>query len=208
MSLLRRGDQVVVAVGEDREPPAVLAQSRQRRADIVEDGHVRPSADEGLVAVAREVDPHLIRGAAQALAQHLPVGRRRPLGLELQLVHVVGGQHLRRPRAGGRLHRLPHPGPPVDQRPVAVERHPFLARHRISDPIVASVFPMLDHLTIRVTDRTASERFYATVLPHARHRQAQPGRDVLGMAGLLDRRCRWREASDSPTAHRVRRALA
>ena len=38
------GDQVVVAVGEDRELPAGVAERRERRADVVEHGHAGPCA--------------------------------------------------------------------------------------------------------------------------------------------------------------------
>ena len=76
--------------------------------------------------------PTCVGRAPQALVQHVPIGVRRSLGLEDQLLRVVGVEHLAGALPRDRLRRVAHAGPPVDQRPVAVERHPAVGRPRLS----------------------------------------------------------------------------
>ena len=125
------GDQVVVAVGEDREPPAGVAQllpapgPTSSNTGIVVQVRTKASSPSPL-----ELDPERVGRPPQPLGQDMPIGVRRALRLEDQLLLVVGVEQFAGalPRGGPR--GIPHAGPPVDQRAVAVECHPAFADHR------------------------------------------------------------------------------
>jgi hypothetical protein len=62
-ALERGGEQVVVAVGEDRQAPAVLAQLRERGADVVEDRQLVPVVDERGLGAGGQLDALALGGA-------------------------------------------------------------------------------------------------------------------------------------------------
>ncbi len=129
-------EEVVIAIGQHGELPAGLAQGRERRADIGEERHLAPFADQHVGLAGGERQPDLPRRALQCRNKHILVEPVRALGLDRGLGLVIGRDERRRARSGDRLQRLPVAGPPIDERSEAVEGDPALLGHGFS-PVAA-----------------------------------------------------------------------
>ena len=122
--LLRRGDQVAVGVGEERELPAAVAQLCERRRHVREGRPVRERPREGARLALGELDALLLGEPLEREREHFAVGVER-LGLELRLELVVALEQARRLLdAEQPLELAADPCVPVDQRAVTVEGRP------------------------------------------------------------------------------------
>jgi hypothetical protein len=126
----RAGEQVLVAVGEDREPPARRGERVQRRAGVGEHRHPRPRLDEGPGGRGVERHARVPRGLAQPGGQHLPVGKVRGRGLEHEFCLLIGGQQGGGAVARDRFQCRSQARVPVRDRSVAVEGKPPVVGHR------------------------------------------------------------------------------
>ena len=134
----------------------------------------------------------------------LPVWTARDRSIEdadVVLWYVFGINHVTRPEDW--------PVMPVDTVSFWLKPVGFFDRNPALDVPAPTPDTMFDHVTIRVTDRDASERFYNTVLRTLGDRPELPDQFVLGVAGVLGDRgrpgaTRRRGASTSGSRRRRR----
>ena len=87
-------DQIPVAVGEQGQPPAVVAARRERVPDIGEDRPVREGDGQGAGVVPVQGQREVDRRPAQPLGQDLAIAGCRGPSLDLQLVGEIRIAHL------------------------------------------------------------------------------------------------------------------
>jgi LCP family protein required for cell wall assembly len=131
----RRGEQVVVAVRQDRELPAAGGQGRERRAGVIEHRHPRPRVHQRGLGPPGEWDACPPGREAQPLRQDLPVGQPGWSGFQDQFRLMVGRQQRSAVLPGDRGQRRPHSRIPVHDRAIAVERQPPVAGQSTPPPL-------------------------------------------------------------------------
>ena len=86
---LGEGDEVSVAVREQRKPPALVAAGSQRGSDVRKDGPVRNGCDQSRGVVIDKGQRQPGGGTPQALCEDLTIPAERLLRLDLRLSPVV-----------------------------------------------------------------------------------------------------------------------
>jgi LCP family protein required for cell wall assembly len=123
-----RGEQVIVAVGEDRQLPAGLCQRAQRGSHVGEHWRARPCLHQGVVRAAQP-DARALARHPQPAGEDLPVGQPIRTGLQHELRLMIGGEQRPAVHAGDCFECGLHAGIPVCERSVAVEGDPSVTGH-------------------------------------------------------------------------------
>ena len=125
-------EQVLIAIGEDREPPAKRGERAKRLRHVGENRHRRPGFDERPRVLLRDWHAGPPPGQAEPVGEDLPVGPPGGPGLEDRLHPVVSREQRLGVHARDWLQRAEHAGVPVRDRAVAVEGQPASSRHQTS----------------------------------------------------------------------------